>query len=132
MRRTRAYLLALEDEGLSLSRSVQTFFSGSGYHLIIPNSVFNFEPSSELPYIVRKTMAALLPGIDDMVYIRSAIYRVPHTKNNKTNLYKIPLTIKELHERTPEEILKMAESPRLEFAYKEMLGEGELEHTIIT
>ena len=132
MRRTRAYLLALEDEGLSLTRSVQTFFSGSGYHLIIPNSVFNFEPSSELPYIVRKTMAALLPGIDDMVYIRSAIYRVPHTKNNKTNLYKIPLTIKELHEKTPEEILKMAESPRLEFAYKEMLGEGELEHTILT
>ena len=132
MRRTRAYLLALEDEGLSLTRSVQTFFSGSGYHLIIPNSVFNFEPSSELPYIVRKTMAALLPGIDDMVYIRSAIYRVPHTKNNKTNLYKIPLTIKELHEKTPEEILKMAESPRIEFAYKEMLGEGELEHTIIT
>ena len=42
MRRTRAYLLALEDEGLSLSMSVQIFFSGSGYHLIIPNSVFNF------------------------------------------------------------------------------------------
>jgi archaellum biogenesis ATPase FlaH len=132
MRRTRAYLLALEDEGLCLSQSVQTFFSGSGYHLIIPNSVFNFEPSSELPYIVRKTMAALLPGIDDMVYIRSAIYRVPHTKNNKTNLYKIPLTIKELHEKTPEDILEMAKSQRLEFAYRELLGEGELEHTIIT
>jgi len=132
VRRTRAHLLALEDEGLSLTKSVQLFFSGSGYHLIIPNSVFNFQPSSELPYIVRKTMAALLPGIDDMVYIRSAIYRVPHTKNYKTGLYKIPLTIKEIHEKNPEDILKMAESPRLEFAYRELLGEGELEHRLVT
>jgi len=132
LRRTRAYLLALEDEGLSLTRSVQVFFSGRGYHLIIPNTVFNFEPSPELPYIVRKTMAALLPGIDDMVYIRSALYRVAHTKNYKSNLYKIPLTIRELHEKTPDDILKMAEHSRAEFAYRELLGEGELEHTKVT
>ena len=77
-------------------------------------------------------MANLLPGIDDMVYIRSAIYRVPHTKNMKTELYKIPLTVKELDSLTSKDIIKLAENPRLEFAYHGLIGEGELEEYIIT
>ena len=45
LKRTCGYLLTLEEYGLNINKSVQPFFSGSGYHLIIPNSVFNFEPS---------------------------------------------------------------------------------------
>lgn len=132
LRQTRACIFTLADAGIIPGKSIQPFFSGSGYHLIIPNDVFNFEASTELPYIVRQTMTTLLPGIDDMVYIRSAIYRVPHTVNLKTGLYKIPLTINELETLKASEILDIAKTPRLEFAYHLLMGEGELEEFIVT
>ena len=131
LRQALACVFALEERGVTPHKSIQPYFSGTGYHLIVPNSVFNFEASPELPYIVRKTMAELLPGIDDMVYIRTAIYRLPHTINLKTNLYKIPLTINELQTLKPADILEMAKSPRLEFAYHSLIGEGELEEEIV-
>jgi len=131
LRQALTCVYLLEDKGVLPHKSIQPYFSGTGYHLILPNSVFNFEPSPELPYIVRKTMASLLPGIDDMVYIRTAIYRLAHTVNLKTNLYKIPLTIKELQSMKAEEIMELAKTPRLEFAYHSLIGEGELEEEII-
>ena len=76
-------------------------------------------------------MVALLPGIDDMVYIRSAIYRVPHTINMKTGLYKIPLSIEEMKELNPQEIHKLASSPRTEYPYSILFGDGELEKSIV-
>ena len=132
LRQARTCVVVLGEHGVVPHKSIQPFFSGSGYHLIIPNTVFNFESSPELPYLVRQTMAQLLPGIDDMVYIRSAIYRVPHTVNLKTGLYKVPLTIKELETLKPTEILDIATTPRLEFAYHSLIGEGELEEHIVT
>ena len=132
LRQARTCVVVLGEHGVVPHKSIQPFFSGSGYHLIIPNTVFNFESSPELPYLVRHTMAQLLPGIDDMVYIRSAIYRVPHTVNLKTGLYKVPLTIKELETLKPTEILDIATTPRLEFAYHSLIGEGELEEHIVT
>tara|TARA_R100001443_G_scaffold107392_1_gene117238 strand:+ start:1887 stop:3662 length:1776 start_codon:yes stop_codon:yes gene_type:complete len=131
LRQAQACLFALGEYGVIPHKSIQPYFSGSGYHLIIPNNVFNFEPSPELPYIVRKTMTSILPGIDDMVYIRTAIYRLPHTKNLKTNLYKIPLTVKELETLKASEILELAKTPRLEYAYDSLIGEGELEEHIV-
>ena len=77
-------------------------------------------------------MAKLLPGIDEMVYIRTAIYRVAHTINKKTGLYKVPLTIRELMHKKPEEIMELAKTPRLDFPYQELMGDGELEEYIIT
>ena len=132
LRQARTCIVVLGEHGVVPHKSIQPFFSGSGYHLIIPNTVFNFESSPELPYLVRQTMAQLLPGIDDMVYIRSAIYRVPHTVNLKTGLYKVPLTIKELETLKPKEILDIATTPRMEFAYHSLIGEGELEEHIVT
>ena len=132
LRQARTCIVVLGEHGVVPHKSIQPIFSGSGYHLIIPNTVFNFESSPELPYLVRQTMAQLLPGIDDMVYIRSAIYRVPHTVNLKTGLYKVPLTIKELETLKPKEILDIATTPRMEFAYHSLIGEGELEEHIVT
>ena len=131
LNQVKGILMQLEDAGLSLEESCQAFYSGTGYHLIIPNSVFGFEASEELPYKVRQTMASLLPGIDDMVYIRSAIYRVPHTKNMKTGLHKIPLTLKEVNTKTPEDIMQMAKTPRLDFEYYSLSGENELKEYIV-
>jgi len=131
LRQTLACVMALSDLGVVAHKSIQPYFSGTGYHLVLPNAVFNFEASPELPYIVRKTMAELLPGIDDMIYIRTGIYRIPHTVNLKTNLYKVPLTIKELQTFKVKDILDIAKTPRLEFAYHSLIGEGELEEYIL-
>ena len=108
------------------------FFSGSGYHITIPNSIFNFSASENLPFQVKETMLKLFPDIDPMVYMRTGLYRVPHTINQKTNLYKIPLTYQEAMTLSPEDIHKLAESPRIEFPYKEVIGDGELEEMVVT
>ena len=109
---------------------MQPFFSGSGYHVSIPNSVFNFEISKNLPYVVKQTMKKLFDDIDMAIYTRTSIYRVAHTLNNKTNLYKIPLTVPEVFSLKAEKIKEMAIKPRTSFPYTELVGEGELEEHI--
>jgi len=128
----RHCLMQLQEADLNIKASVQPFFSGTGYHLILPATVFNFQPSADLPYQVKKTMSKLLEGIDEMVYTRTAIYRVAHTMNKKTSLYKIPLTINEIMHKTADDILLLAKDPRLEFPYIQLLGDGELEQYIVT
>ena len=93
--KAQAAIMHLEELGVD-SESIQPFFSGTGYHLVLPNSVFNFSPSDDLPYVVKYTMEYLFQdiGIDSSVYMRTGIYRVQHTKNQKTGLYKIPITIR--------------------------------------
>ena len=132
LRRTLVCVHALEELGCHPRSAIQPYFSGTGYHLILSNESFNFAPSENLPYIVKQTMSKMLPGIDEMVYIRTAIYRVAHTVNKKTGLYKVPLTIRELMHKTPDEIMELAKTPRLEFPYEALIGEGELEEYIVT
>ena len=131
--KAQAAIMHLEELGVD-SESIQPFFSGTGYHLVLPNSVFNFSPSDDLPYVVKYTMEYLFQdiGIDSSVYMRTGIYRVQHTRNQKTGLYKIPITMREIMSSSPDEILKLAETPRLEFPYTEMIGDGELEEHIVT
>lgn len=107
------------------------FFSGSGYHISIPNSVFNFKPGENLPFHVKETMLKLLPGIDPMVYIRTGIYRVAHTINKKTELYKIPLTYNEAMTLTYKAVHELAKTPRFDFQYVPIDGDGELEGEIV-
>ena len=95
---------------------LQLSYSGHrGYHIHIPNSVFNFSANEELPFQVKETLTKLIPGIDPMIYMRTGLYRVPHTVNNKTGLYKVPLTYSELMNSKVEEIHQYAKTPRLEF-----------------
>ncbi len=111
--------------------SFRVYFSGSGYHIIIPNSVFNFQASEQLPFTVKETMMKLFPEIDSMVYIRTGLYRVAHTINQKTGLYKVPLTYQEIMNSTWQKIHDLAKTPRYEFPYTELIGDGELEEHIV-
>ena len=109
------------------------YFSGSGYHFALDGRLFNFETSPQLPFLVKKTMDKLFKDvatIDTMIYMATGLYRVPHTINSKTNLYKIPLTQAELMSGSPADIHKLAEGPRFNFPYTEMYGDGELESYI--
>ena len=87
------------------------FFSGTGFHFIMPGSLFGFEnhQGAGLPYIVKRTMSKLLPEADMSIYSRSALYRCAATKNYKTQLYKTYITSEELDTLT---YAKIAEKSR--------------------
>ena len=123
LRSTLAHLNVLE----VLDESIQCYFSGTGYHIVITNKVFNFQSSDSLPYQVKQTMSTLFESIDTSIYMRSGIYRVAHTKNQKTDLYKIPITLHEAHNASVEEIHKLAVDPRFEYPYELLDGDNELE-----
>ena len=127
----RDIILELE-EGDIRNESFQSYFSGSGYHLILSGDLFNFNAGNDLPFIVKQTMKKLMPDIDSSIYMRTGIYRLQHTPNQKTDLFKIPLTIEEVMNKEPEEIMELAKYPRLDFKYHTLEGNGELENKVIT
>ena len=118
LKKCQGILYTLVEELELTIHNFRVYFSGSGYHVSIPNSVFNFPDSDALPFHVKETMTKLLPDIDPMVYIRTGLYRVAHTINPKTNLYKIPLTYNEAMTLTPVEIQELAKNPRFDFPYE--------------
>ena len=127
LRKCQSIVFQLEDAFELQEHNFRVYFSGSGYHIIIPNSVFNFAASEKLPFQVKETMVKMFPDIDSMVYMRTGLYRVAHTVNKKTGLYKIPLTKTEVMTLPWEEIHELAKTPRLDFPYTELVGDGELE-----
>ena len=126
----RGIILELEDADIGCG-SFQSYFSGSGYHLILAGELFNFKEGNDLPFIVKQTMKKLMPDIDSSIYMRTGIYRLQHTPNQKTGLYKIPLTRNEVMNKNPQEILELAKTPRLDFKYNSLTGNGEFEDKIV-
>jgi len=130
--RDKAISIVLELEGYGLDENaIQCFFSGSGYHISIPNAAFGFVPSDNIWYQVKNTMLKLFPKIDSSIYMRTGIYRVAHTINKKTDLYKIPITISELT-NLDISIQDLAKEPRFDYPYTERLADGELSGAIVT
>ena len=126
----RSVVLELREGDIG-EESYQAFFSGSGYHLIMSGDVFNFKESPDLPYIVKQTMKSLFPEIDMSIYMRTGIYRIQHTPNQKTGLYKIPLYHEEVMSLEPKDIFELARNQRLDFKYNKLIGSNELNHCIV-
>ena len=126
----RGIILELEDADIDCG-SFQSYFSGSGYHLILSGDLFNFKPGNDLPFIVKQTMKKLMPDIDSSIYMRTGIYRLQHTPNQKTGLYKIPITRNEVMNNNPEEIFELAKTSRLNYTYNQLKGNGEFEDKIV-
>jgi len=126
----RSIVMELEESGIE-EESYQCYFSGSGYHLILAASLFEFEPGTDLPYIVKQTLKKLFSELDSSIYMRTGIYRVQHTLNQKTNLYKIPLYKYEVMNKDAHEILELAKVDRNDFKYHKLEANGELKNTII-
>tara|TARA_R110002050_G_scaffold17407_7_gene51744 strand:- start:2620 stop:4407 length:1788 start_codon:yes stop_codon:yes gene_type:complete len=132
LEKVRKLISDIDDMGVDINYSIQPYFSGSGYHLALPNSVFNFPSNDNLHYLVKGTLKSIFGDvIDSSIYMRTGIYRVQHTINKKTDLHKIPLTIPEILNKDSEWIREIAKMPRLEFAYSELVGRGELESKIV-
>ena len=126
----RGIILELENAEIE-SDCFQPYFSGSGYHLILSANLFNFQPGIDLPYTVKQTLKKLFSNLDSSIYMRTGIYRVQHTTNQKTGLYKIPLTRDEIMNKDADEIIELAKDSRIDFQYHLLEGEGQLEHTIV-
>lgn len=73
---------------------IEIYFSGNkGFHVTV--TLKNMLTPIQLGVFARKT-AGDLSSFDSSVYDAAQIMRVPFTKNQKSNLYKIPLTPKQL------------------------------------
>ena len=127
----RGLILELEEADIGCG-SFQSYFSGSGYHIILSGELFNFKPGNDLPYIVKQTLKKLIPYLDSSIYMRTGIYRVQHTLNKKTGLYKIPLTRDEVMNKDAKEIFELAKNNRIDFDYHKLTGDGELSDKIIS
>lgn len=125
----RGVILELEDADIT-EDSFQCFFSGSGYHIDLAGKLFNFKSGVDLPYMVKQTLKSLIPDLDSSIYMRTGIYRVQHTINQKTNLYKIPLYRDEVMNLDAADILELAKVNRKDYNYLGLQGDGELEHTV--
>lgn len=108
------------------------YFSGTGYHIDISAECFGFEASPDLPFIVKATMVNLLEEFkpDPAVYTRTAIIRLPHTLNIKSELYKVPLTFAELQTDFTN-IVSIAQDRRLDFGLNDLWGDKSLEEYIV-
>ena len=127
----RGIILELEHADIA-EHSVQCYFSGSGYHIMLAGELFNFKPGNDLPFIVKATLKKLIPDIDSSIYMRTGIYRLQHTVNQKTGLYKIPLSRNEVMNCSPEDIQELAKGKRLDYEYHILEGDSELENKVVT
>ena len=131
--RAQEAVLHLDAAGLNKDTGLLPFFSGTGYHIVIPNTAFGFKESNELHMYVKETIKRMFPGkeIDTSIFMRTGIYRVAHTLNKKSNLYKIPLTVEELWGYDASDILMMAKEQRLDFPYQTLKTNLELKSYIV-
>jgi len=94
----------------------QTYFSGTGFHINIPRSAFRWKPSKDLHLFVKAELLA--QGIFDFADIsvtdKTRLIRIPNTLNQKSRLWKIPITESELN--SPINIIQdLAKKPRMKF-----------------
>ena len=106
-----------------LPESIQISFSGNkGFSVEIETDTYLTRPEFEN---IVTNLSEGLETFDPSVKDQQRLFRIPMTRNKKTGLYKIPLTIGELHDLTID-IIKDDASPDLvkqnEHVYKEVMA----------
>lgn len=97
---------------------ISVYFSGfKGFHVEIPSECFGVEPRNDLHIIYKSMVTRIvqelkLKTIELDVYDRRRKWRIPNSINEKSGLYKIPLTYKELREFSIEQIKELAKIRR--------------------
>ena len=131
----KAKLAVNELNSLGLKEgNYRVYFSGTGYHIMVCADCFGFEPSENLPYVVKQTMTQLFTtvNIDPAVYMRTAIYREQATKNAKSNLFKTLLPTNKFMQLTVAQIKGLSSQPSKINWEETMWGDGSLEEHIQT
>ena len=97
---------------------IYVYWSGcKGFHVEVPIELFNGTPHRDLN-LIWKTFAQMidehqqLTHIDWSIYDRRRLWRIANSRNSKTGLYKIPLSIQEVMTLSVDEIRKLAKESR--------------------
>ena len=106
----------------------QPYFSGTGFHLGIPESAFRWRPAPDLHLRVKDEMKAqgIYEYADASVSDKTRLIRIVNTLNGKSKLWKIPLKPSELH-GSIDNILALAKISRAKFDYNDAVLENECE-----
>lgn len=96
---------------------IRVYFSGSkGFHIEVPHQLFGVKPNKKvaLAYksIAKELKEEVCPDIDLAVYENKRLWRVVNSVNEKSNLYKIPLSVREIRKFSVENILTLAKRQR--------------------
>lgn len=107
--KTRGAILELQDDWDLSDEDIRVFYSGSGYHIEIPD-VFGFGqfPGSQM-HTVKHTLNKHFKFADDLYYPQS-LYRVVNTINKKTNRYKRLLNMGVILHGKCEDVVSLASS----------------------
>jgi len=97
------------------------FSGGKGFHVFIDPRILGVKPSTKLPalyklyvsYLSRKIENGAL--LDTRIYDSRRLIRFPNTINDKTGLYKIPITYNQLRTLTREQLFSLAKNPQQEY-----------------
>ena len=98
--------------------NIELYFSGSkGFHILIPYEIFGFEPSKEINKQYKKIASyfksfSITKCIDTKIYDNKRLFRVPNTINSKTQLYKVPVTLRQLNSMTYTDLKEYASQPQ--------------------
>ena len=118
LRRAREFCFRINDEYEVPYESIEYYFSGTGYHIVLPN-MFKFNPSNSLPILVNQNFSRLFPEGDKGVWSAAgSMIRVPNSHNEKVGLFKIPLTQDEFFNGKTEDFQREAKEPRLDFKWE--------------
>lgn len=99
-------------------QDISVCFSGKkGFHVFVNHAVLGIEPHYYLPKIFKEMAKELirehkLKTLDLSIYDRRRLIRLPNSRHDKTQLYKIPLTLSELENSSIEQITAMAVKQR--------------------
>ena len=107
--KTIALTIELDD----LCIPFRIYFSGTGFHLGIPGDAFRWKPCPDLHLKVKDELKArgVYEYADPSVSDKTRIIRVVNTLNSKSKLWKIPITLEELH-KPIEDIQELAKTQR--------------------
>lgn len=97
---------------------IQIYFSGSkGFHLIISENIFGFEPGRTLNKDLKKVAVylkayTLTKCIDTKIYDYKRLFRINNTINSKTGLYKVRVLYNDLINMSYDELIEYASKPK--------------------
>ena len=100
-------------------REIEIFFSGSkGFHILINEKVLGVEPCRNLNDLykllaLRLKSFTITKCVDTKIYDKKRLLRIPNTINQKTGLYKVPVSIEQVREFTYEDMKEYASEAKI-------------------
>jgi hypothetical protein len=94
---------------------IRCYFTGKkGFNTEIPSKLFALEPSQNLNEVAKALALRISDGvgIDEKIYDKPRLFRIPNSIHEDTSLYKIPLTVEELFSLNEIDIIDLATNPK--------------------